>query len=45
MPLDADKFKAECKKWRDGKQTAVDTMRKVGMKRGRFYKNVRDMGI
>ena len=44
-PFDVDRFKAECKKWRDGKQTAVDTMRKVGMKRGRFYKNVRDMGI
>ena len=44
-PFDVDRFKAECKKWRDGKQTAVETMRKVGMKRGRFYKNVRDMGI
>lgn len=44
-PFDVDRFKAECKKWRDGKQTAVETMRKVGMKRGRFYKNVRDMGV
>ena len=44
-PFDVDRFKAECKKWRDGKQTAVDTMRKVDMKRGRFYKNVRDMGV
>ena len=44
-PFDVDRFKVECKKWRDGKQTAVETMRKVGMKRGRFYKNVRDMGV
>lgn len=44
-PFDVDRFKAECKKWRDGKQTAVETMRKVEMKRGRFYKNVRDMGV
>ena len=45
MPLDESKFCAECKKWRNGEQTATETIRKMNMKRGRFYKNVHDMGI
>lgn len=45
MPFDEERFRAECKKWRKGEQTAVETMRKLNMKRGRFYKTVRDMGV
>lgn len=37
LPFDEDKVKAECKKWRNGEQTAVATMNKLGIKRNRFY--------
>ena len=37
IPFDEDKVKAECKKWRNGEQTAVATMNKLGIKRNRFY--------
>lgn len=45
MPLDESKFRAECKKWRNGEQTAVETIRKMNMKRGRFYKTVKRLGL
>ena len=45
MPLDEAKFRAECKKWRNGEQTATETMRKMNMKRGLFYKTVKRLGL
>ncbi len=33
-------FAEECQKWRKGEQTAVETMKKLGMKRTTFYKAV-----
>ena len=42
---DEAKFRAECKKWRDGEQSAVATMKKLDMKRNRFYKIVKALGI
>ena len=45
MPLDEAKFRAECKKWRNGEQTATETIRKMNMKRGRFYKTVKRLGL
>jgi DNA invertase Pin-like site-specific DNA recombinase len=33
-------FEAECKKWQDGKQSAVQTMKRLGLKRTTFYKLV-----
>ena len=37
LPFDEDAFKRECKKWTEGKQTAVATMKKLDMKPNRFY--------
>ncbi len=45
LPFNEDKFRAECQKWRDGEQTAIETMKKLDMKRNRFYKIVKDLGI
>ncbi|NLT10717.1 MAG: recombinase family protein [Ruminococcus sp.] len=41
IPFDEDKLKVECKKWRNGEQTAVATMNKLGIKRNRFYQIVK----
>ena len=45
IPFDEDKVKAECKKWRNGEQTAVATMNKLGIKRNRFYNLVRRLKL
>ena len=45
IPFDAERFKSECAKWRSGEQSAVDTMKKLGMKPNRFYRWVREMGV
>lgn len=31
-------FESECAKWRNGKQSAVETMKRLGLKRFTFYK-------
>jgi len=36
-------FEAECAKWREGKQSAVETMKRLGLKRTTFYKLVQTM--
>ena len=33
-------FEAECAKWRDGNQSAIYTMQRLGLKRSTFYKLV-----
>ena len=45
IPFNEDKFRAECKKWRNGEQTAVATMKKLDMKKNRFYQIVKKLGI
>lgn len=45
IPFNEDKFRAECKKWRNGEQTAVATMKKLNMKKNRFYQVVKKLGI
>ena len=45
IPFNEDRFRAECKKWRSGEQTAVATMKKLDMKKNRFYKIVNDLGV
>ncbi len=45
IPFNEEKFSAECKKWRNGEQTAVATMKKLDMKKNRFYKLVKDFNI
>lgn len=43
MPYDEAKFVVECRKWKNGEQTAVDTMRKLDMKPNRFYRKVKEL--
>lgn len=45
IPFNEDRFKAECKKWRSGEQTAVATMKKLDIKRNRFYQIVKKLGL
>lgn len=45
IPFNEDKFRAECNKWRNGEQTAVATMRKLDIKRNRFYQIVKKLEI
>lgn len=45
IPFNEDKFRAECKKWRNGEQTAVATMKKLDMKKNRFYQIVKKIGL
>ena len=41
IPFNEEKLRAECKKWRNGEQTAVATMKKLDMKKNRFYQMVK----
>ena len=45
MAIDEDVLKRECKKWRDGQQTAAETMRKMKLKPNTFYRRVREFGL
>ena len=45
IAIDADHFKAEVRKWRAGEQTAVETMKKLGLKPNTFYRRVKEMGL
>ena len=45
IPFNEDKFRSECKKWRDGEQSAVATMKKLNVKKNRFYQIVKKLGI
>ena len=45
IPFDEEEFKKECKRWIDGKQTAVATMKKFNMKPNRFYRKVKELNI
>ena len=45
IPFNEEKFRAECKKWRNGEQTAVTTMKKLDIKRNRFYQIVKKLGV
>ena len=45
IPFNEEKFRAECQKWRSGEQTAVETMKRLDMKRNRFYRIVKELGV
>ena len=45
IPFNEERFRAECQKWRSGEQTAVETMKRLDMKRNRFYRIVKELGI
>ena len=45
MKIDEAVFRAECAKWLEGKQTAVKTMERLGLKPNTFYRRCRELGI
>ena len=45
LSFDEEQFRAECQKWRNGEQTATDTMKKLGIKRNRFYEIVKKLEV
>lgn len=45
IAINEELFKAECKKWRAGEQTAKQTMYNVGLKSNTFYRRVKEYGI
>ncbi len=45
MEIDEDAFKRECKRWRDGEQTATAAMKKLNIKPNTFYRRVKEMGL
>ena len=45
IPFNEEKFRVECKKWRNGEQTAVATMKKLDIKRNRFYQIVKNLAV
>ena len=44
IPFDEKQLNRECKKWVKGEQTAVDTMKTLGMKPNRFYRIAKKYG-
>ena len=46
-PIEVDEaaFRAECSKWREGKQTAQDTFKKLGLTKNVFYNFVKKYGV
>lgn len=45
VPVDEERLRAECAKWRSGEQTARETMQKLNIKPNRFYRIVKRLGI
>ena len=45
ISFNEERFRAECQKWRSGEQTAVETMKRLDMKRNRFYRIVKEFGV
>ncbi|MEA4928358.1 MAG: recombinase family protein [Candidatus Limiplasma sp.] len=45
MQIDNDTFKRECKRWRNGEQTATAAMNKLGLKPNTFYRRVKELGL
>ena len=45
LSFNEEQFRAECQKWRNGEQKATDTMKKLGIKRNRFYELVKKLKV
>lgn len=45
IQIDDKTFMQECKAWRDGKQTAIETMKRLNLKPNTFYRRVKKMGL
>ena len=43
--IDETAFRAECAKWLEGKQTATETMKRLGLKANTFYRRCKELGI
>ena len=45
VKYDMEALKAACREWREGKITAVEAMRRTGLKRNTFYRRVKELGL
>lgn len=45
MVIDEEALKRECREWRKGNQTAVQTMTKLGLKPNTFYRRVKELNL
>ena len=45
MVIDETAMKRECKRWREGQQTATETMKHLNLKPNTFYRRVQEMGL
>ena len=45
MEIDEEAFRRECKRWRNGEQTATAAMKKLNIKPNTFYRRVKEMGL
>ena len=45
IAVSAEEFKAACEPWLAGKQTARETMEKLGVKPNTFYRRAKELGI
>lgn len=45
MKIDEVSLRRECKKWRDGLQTARETMQRLDLKPNTFYRRVNELGL
>lgn len=45
MAIDEELFRKECGKWREGKQTATVTMKRLEMKPNTFYRRVKELAV
>lgn len=43
--VDDEAIRKECKAWREGKQTAKETMKKLNLKPNTFYRRVKELGL
>ena len=45
MSINEDALKRECKRWRNGDQTATETMKSLNLKPNTFYRRVKELGL
>lgn len=45
LAIDESAMKRECKRWREGLQTATETMKHLNLKPNTFYRRVQEMGL
>ena len=45
ISVDEEEMRKQCKAWREGKQTATEAMKKLGLKPNTFYRRVKEKGL